>query len=75
MIMTMPQRCQLCSSVSCCATWQPPLPVEMRLPEAPYQEFARLFPDPRNRLGYWGGTVVPATRARARVARTREGFY
>ncbi len=68
--MAMPHRCQLCSAASCCVTWQPPLPVEARLPEEPYQEFARLFPDPRNRLAFWGVTV---TRARARIARTREG--
>lgn len=69
--MSMPGRCQLCSAVSCCVAWQPPLPVEERIPEEPYQEFARLFPDPRNRLGYWGATTSPATRARARIARTR----
>ncbi len=67
----MPQRCQLCSSTSCCISWQPPLPVEERYPEDPYQEFARIFYDPRNRLAYWGVTVAPATRARARIARTR----
>ncbi len=69
--MTMPHRCQLCSAVSCCVVWQPPLPVEELIPEEPYQEFARIFYDPRNRLAYWGATSAPATRARARIARTR----
>ena len=65
----MPARCQLCSAVSCCVVWQLRLSELEVLPEEPYQEFARLFPDPRNRLGFWGATV---TRARARIARTRE---
>lgn len=67
--MTMPVRCRWCSAASCCVTWQPSFPVEERLLEEPYQQFARLFPDPRNRLAFWGVTV---TRARARIARTRE---
>ncbi len=69
--MSMPERCRMCSTTSCCISWQPPLPVEERHPEDPYQEFARIFYDPRNRLAYWGATSAPATRARARIARTR----
>ncbi len=67
---TMPARCQWCSAASCCVTWQPPIEEEEPIPEEPYQEFARLYPDPRNRLAYWR---YVATRARARITRTREG--
>ncbi len=65
----MPAACRLCSSAWCCVASQPFVPKHEREPEEFYQEFARLYPDPRNRLVYWGVTV---TRARARVARTRE---
>ena len=69
--MSMPLDCGGCSPASCCLTARPWFPVEERHPEDPYQEFARIFYDPRNRLGYWGARAAPATRARARVTRTR----
>ncbi len=56
----MPLRCQTCSSVSCCITWQPKLPEEIYVdPE---------YNDARERIWAW---MSAATRARARCARTR----
>ncbi len=62
----MPSRCNSCSSTSCCISWQPPLPVEWEPldPDAWYWD--QLY-NPQRYLPFWS-----ATRARARVTRTRE---
>lgn len=84
----MPDRCQLCSSTSCCVTWSPPLPVE---PDASSETSQRtLTSDVSHELSPWDARFLEpaylpywtlsgdfpreftATRARARIARTRE---
>ncbi len=72
--MTMPQRCQMCSSTSCCVTWQPPLPVENYVPVDEDAWYWDILVNPRRYLPYYSDRkYVSATRARARVMRTREG--
>ncbi len=69
--MSMPPRCSSCSSTFCCVTWQPLLPLEVEELEDVQEELG-IWLDPESIL-YWtrSGDYQSATRARARVARTR----
>lgn len=72
--MTMPLRCRMCSAVSCCVTWQPPLPVENFVPLDTDVWYWDILVNPRSYLPYYADRKYSmATRARARSARTREG--
>ncbi len=69
-----PLRCQLCSSTSCCIARTRPssycslVPLEMKVDV--HEDIALAMDDPST-VWYWQLVYGSATRARARVARTR----
>ncbi len=75
--MDQPARCNTCSSTSCCIASTRPssyeeVPVEARVLEDVNDHIVEMMDDPGT-LWYWQLVYGVATRARARVMRTREG--
>ncbi len=75
--MEQPARCRSCSSTSCCIARTRPssyeeVPVEARVLEDVNDHIVEMMDDPSS-LWYWQLVYGVATRARARVMRTREG--
>ena len=67
--MTMPDRCRMCSSTSCCVTWSPPLPVER-----PIHLSGEFIPTTRSYLPFWSyDHVTYWLRARARASERTRG--
>ncbi len=73
--MEQPARCNSCSSTSCCIARTRPssyeeAPLEARVPIDVNDHIVEMMDDPGT-LWYWQLVYGVATRARARVARTR----
>ncbi len=73
--MEQPARCNSCSTTSCCIartrlSSNEEVPLEARVPEDVNDHIVDMMDDPGT-LWYWQLVYGVATRARARVARTR----